>query len=85
MVILVNFWSFNPLHVEDRMNKRVGSTHIYSICHITLCSGARNLLDSFCEKWTTETLIITETQNYGGVFLQFLFGCVVLYVILTHL
>ena len=24
VVILVNFWSFNPLHVEDRLNKRVG-------------------------------------------------------------
>merc|ERR1712172_34672 len=23
VVILVNFWSFNPLHVEDRLNKRV--------------------------------------------------------------
>ena len=24
VVILVNFWSFNPIHVEDRLNKRVG-------------------------------------------------------------
>ena len=23
VVILVNFWSFNPIHVEDRANKRV--------------------------------------------------------------
>ena len=72
VVILVNFWSFNPLHVEDRLNKRVG--FIFNDLWL-LCSGPfRWLKESMERSWrqssrTSSTWTLRWTKRWLKIYL----------------